>query len=401
MSSWNLPLPLLLDGATATMLQQQGMPREANTAQWVLQHPDQLVQLQRRYVAAGCDVLYTATFDANRAALDQRGEQSSVAKINRELVELSKKAAGKQTKIAGCLSPVGMNEYWTERNPDLTPMIAIFREQAEALAEAGVDFLVCESMQTLCQARAALLGARSTGLPVAVTFSVNEQGKTITGGRLLPAVITLQSMGAAAIGLDCSHGPAAMLRPLKKALSHAAVPLVAKPSVICGETELSPLQFAEEMKKLMDTGAVLVGGCCGAKPEHMAVLRGVVDTHEVVISREIDDHAVANDKEAFFLAEDLYSSPILDCNSRLADNLIDAEDTYNVARVEIACEEDIGEFLEAAEVCRLPLAVYTNTPALLENVLVRYNGRLMVDSVCDMERKELEEIAARYGAVVY
>lgn len=398
-------LPLLLDGATGTQLIAAGMPADACPELWALEHPAIVTELQRRYILAGSDVLYAPTFGANRARLAPFGLADRTAEFNRRLAALSREAVvscpKSRCRIAGVLSPTGLGTESPEDAP-FDKWIAVYAEQAAALKEAGVDLLVCETMTSLGEARAALLAARETGLPVIVTLTVNREGETASGGRLLPAVITLQSLGAAAVGLNCSVGPACMAEPIAEALPYASVPLVAKPSTMAeGGGALSPLQFGEAVRSLMDAGATIVGGCCGASPEHVAVLRGVVDQHPTVAPREIDTDACAVESEAFFLADDLEYGDPLPCDSDLADRLIEAEEEGNVALVELSGPGDLSSLLEFGGMSRLPIALHADHPLLLDEALRRFPGRLLVDSLCEIERPLLEDIAVRYGAVVF
>ncbi len=395
---------LLLDGATGTALQAAGMPAGVCTEQWIVEHPAALQELQRRYAAAGCDVLYAPTFGANRARLKPFGLENQVAELNRRLVALTREAAP-GCKIAGNLSPTGLlvepyDEWEEESDParllSMQEAVDIFAEQVEALQAAGVDLIVAETMTSLNEARAALLAARRTGLPVFVTIAVNEEGHALSGTSLLPCVITLQAMGATAVGVNCCT-PAAAREELEAALPYAQVPLIAKP---CG-TGFSPLRFGEAMGELLAAGAVIVGGCCGTLPEHMAVLRGVLDDFPTIVAPEVDGNAAAGEREAFFLAEDLDPTPPLPCDSNLADAFIEAEEDYNVARVHVAATEDIPVLLEAAQVCRLPIALYTDDALVLDETLLRFPGRLLVDSLCEIETELLEDIASHYGAVVF
>lgn len=388
----------LLDGATATAMMATGMPEGVCTEQWILEHPEPLIQLQKRYAAAGCDILTAPTFGANRARLAAFGLAERLEELNTRLVALTREAApGKP--VAGNLSPTGLLPEPYGEDGGGVPMeelVSIYKEQASALQKAGVELLLVETMTSLNEARAALLACRDTGLPVFVSFAVDEEGRTLSGASLLPCLITLQAMGAAAVGLNCAS-PAVIGEQLRQVLPYARVPLIAQPAA----GGLSPLGFGEAMEEVMGAGAAIVGGCCGTLPEHLAVLRGVLDKAPVVASPEVDGYAAAGEQEAFFLADDLEPCEALPCDSDLADALIEAEDEYNVARVHVAEREDIPVLLEAVRVCRLPLALYCDSPLVLDETLLRVPGRLLVDSLCDIEPELLEDIAAHYGAIVF
>ena len=164
---------------------------------------------------------------------------------------------------------------------------------------------------------------------------------------------------------------------------------------------LDPTHFAEEAERLLAAGASLLGGCCGAGPEHLALLRGLLDRHPIVASPEIDTQAAAGEREALFLSDDLEPSKPLICDSELADSLIEAEEEANVALVHIACREDIDTLIAASPMSRLPIAINTDSAGLLEETLRRYPGRLLVDTMSEEDTALLEEIAARYGAISF
>ena len=320
-----------------------------------------------------------------------------------------KEAAGRRVLIAGDLAGVGLPIDAENRDGhgiSFDRLVDSYAVQATALKEGGADLLVCETLTGLSEARAALLACRETGLPVLLSLTVDQEGEARTGARLLPAVITLQSLGAAAVGLNCSFGPIGMAEWLEDALPYAAVPLLAKPAAsFPGQdgrmVSLDPTHFAEEAERLLAAGASLLGGCCGAGPEHLALLRGLLDRHPIVASPEIDTQAAAGEREAFFLSDDLEPSKPLICDSELADSLIEAEEEANVALVHIACREDIDTLIAASPMSRLPIAINTDSAGLLEETLRRYPGRLLVDTMSEEDTALLEEIAARYGAISF
>ena len=398
-------LPLLLDGATGTTLLGAGMPADACVEDWVLSHPDVLLELQTAYAGAGCDVLYAPTFGANRVNLRRHGLEGRIREMNLELVALTRKAAGDRCLVAGDMTSTGL---LVEPFGDASfeELLAVYEEQSGLLKEAGADLIVCETLTSLTDARAALLAARKTGLPVFVTLTVNDRGRTMSGSPLLPCVITLQALGAAAVGFNCSTGLTGMEDWIAEVLPHAAVPLIAKPNAMAKDAvgfdqNLEPEEFAQGMEALLGAGATIVGGCCGTTPAHLAALRRAVDKQPTIAPQEIDVDAASGERAAFFLSDDLEPSPPIPCDSRLPDALIDAEEEYNVARVRVDSEDDILELLTSAAVCQLPTAVYTDDALLLDKVLLLYPGRLLVDSVCEIEKPLLEDIAAQYGAIVY
>ncbi len=396
---------MLLDGATATQMIAAGMPADACPEAWILEHPDLLVSLQKEYIAAGADAVLAPTFGANRTRLGRFGLSDRVREMNLRLVELSRRAAGdSDVLIAGDLSPTGLS-LAPYGESDLDEVLSVYREQCAALKEAGVDFLFCETMMNLADARAAVLAARETGLPVMVTFTVDDSGRTPAGGELLPALITLQSLGADAVGLNCSGGPSSLLDSVRRALPHASVPLIAKPCaglIDSGNGALSPGQFADAMLPLLKEGVLIVGGCCGSTPAHIAALRQLLDGVQLPGTPDPDDFAASVESEAFFLGDDLELSEPLDCEYDLADQLIDLEDEpVNVARVRVHNEDDARILSENAHMSRLPICISADHADVLDRALLLFPGRALVDSETELERDEIEEIAERYGAIVF
>lgn len=408
MEDFPYPLPLLLDGATGTALISAGMPADIRRPggpgmeQWILSHPDTLRQLQNAYIDAGAQAVLAPTFGANAALLSAYGLEGRVAELNTALVRLSQSAAKPRgVPVGGNVCPSGLfvPPYGES---DFDDIYDLYREQIRALDEAGVDFIAIESQTSLADMRAAVLAARATDLPVFVTIAADENGRTVTGSTLLPTVITLQAMGADAIGLNCLLDP--MLPLLGQVFPHAAVPLIAKPNARdASGTLLSPAQFAEKMQLLMWAGARIVGGYDASTPAHIAALRETaLGFGPPAIPEEPDCYAATIETEAFFLGEDIAFSEPLTCTGHLDDDLIDLDDDRcNAALVEIKSIDDARILAENSGMTRLPIAVHCDTAPLLEAALRYFQGRLIVDSECQIEDEVLEPLAAKYGAILY
>ena len=272
---------VLLDGATGSNLMKAGMPRGVCTEQWVQENPQALLKLQRAYVRAGSDIIYAPTFSANRHSLARHGLQSQVRSLNRELLALSKEAAGEKALVAGDLTTTGvpLEPMGTMKYDEL---FSIYQEQISVLYEAGADLLVVETMLAVDETAVALEAAQSVcELPVMCSLTVQADGTAYFGGDCIEAVQTLQELGASAVGINCSCGPeqlGSIVRNMKKA---AKVPLLVKPNagmpVISDQGEaIYPMgaeEFAEHMQALVAAGANLIGGCCGTSPEFIAALK--------------------------------------------------------------------------------------------------------------------------------
>ena len=278
---------VLLDGATGSNLRAAGMPVGVPPERWNLDHPQALLDLQRAYVSAGSQILCAPTFSANRLALRHYFLEEQVAPLNVSLVELSKEAAGGRALVAGDLATLGQP---MEPNGRMTYARAydIYREQIEALAEAGVDLLAAETLMGSEEALALLDAASSVcGLPVLCAFSAEADGSLIFGGSVREAarlVETLQEMGAAAVGVNCSVGPdqlEAVVRTIREAVD---IPVVAKPNAGLPVIDhlgrahyaMGPEEFARHMAVLVEAGAAVVGGCCGTTPAYIRRLAGML-----------------------------------------------------------------------------------------------------------------------------
>ena len=284
---------LYLDGATGSNLVKAGMPSGVCPEQWILEHPAIMLDLQKRYVAAGTNILYAPTFTANRIKLAEYGLEAQMQAMIKKLVDISKEAA------AGADHPVFVAGDLTMTGEQLAPMgrmeletlIDIYKEQITALLDAGVDLFVVETMMSLAEARAALIAAKEVcDLPVMVTMTFEADGRTLYGTDAKTAAIVLESLGAAAIGVNCSTGPANMRQIVADMTAYTKrVPIIAKPNAGLpfldeqGNTcySMDAEEFAEEMKVLVEVGASILGGCCGTTPEFIRQLHDTFGTGTV------------------------------------------------------------------------------------------------------------------------
>ena len=218
--------PLLLDGATGSNLMKAGMPKGVCAETWILDHPQAILDLQRAYVAAGSQVLLAPTFTAGRMYLSQHGLEGELKELNRCLVALSREAAQGKAWVAGDMTTMGRADVPYET------MLEYYEEQARALAEAGVDLILCETLMGHDEAMAALEGCRMAAaeLPVCCSFSVTADGMLYFGGSVYEAAPQVAEFGADAVGINCSVGPdqlESVVRALQESLT---VPVIAKPN---------------------------------------------------------------------------------------------------------------------------------------------------------------------------
>lgn len=272
--------PLLLDGATGSNLMKAGMPKGVCAETWILDHPQAILDLQRAYVAAGSQVLLAPTFTAGRMYLSQHGLEGELKALNRRLVALSREAAQGKAWVAGDMTTMGRADVPYET------MLEYYHEQAQALAEAGVDLILCETLMGHDEAMAALEGCRMAAaeLPVCCSFSVTADGMLYFGGSVYEAAPQVAEFGADAVGINCSVGPdqlESVVRALRESLT---VPVIAKPNAGMPEIDdqgnahysMHAADFGRHMAALHRAGASILGGCCGTEPPYIAALKAAL-----------------------------------------------------------------------------------------------------------------------------
>lgn len=274
---------VILDGATGTNLQKAGMPVGACPEEWILGNQDVIKGLQQSYVEAGTQILYAPTFTGNRIKLAEYGLEGRLEEINSRLVRLSAEAAGGKAFVAGDLTMTGQQLY-PLGDLQFEDLVQVYKEQAEAIYEAGADLFVIETMMSLQETRAAVIAIQEIcSLPVMASLTFEADGRTLFGTDPETAVTVLQSLGVDAVGLNCSTGPMEMTGTVEKMYAYANIPILAKPNAGMPELEggmtvykTSPGEFARAGKELVKAGAALVGGCCGTTPAHIKALADAV-----------------------------------------------------------------------------------------------------------------------------
>ena len=280
-----MPKPILTDGAWGTQLQARGLPPGELPDLWNLTRPEVVEGVPRLYVEAGSEIVLTNTFRANRIVMREKHPDVDVRAVNRAGVEISKRAAGGRAKVFASIGPSGkilmMGDVTEEE------LETAFREQAEALAEAGPDGLVIETMSDLAEAKIALAAAKATGL-FTVACMVYDSGKnkdrTMMGVTPEQAARELADAGADAIGANCGNGIAGYVPVCQRLHAAADLPVWIKanaglPEMKDGQVVYSttPEEFASHVPRLVEAGASYIGGCCGTSPDYIRAVRAVLD----------------------------------------------------------------------------------------------------------------------------
>lgn len=398
-------LPLILDGATGTALQKRGMPAGACTEQWVLEHPEAILDVQARYLDAGSDVLYAPTFGANPVKLHQHHIDGQTADYNTRLLELTQQASGGRALVAADIAPTGLfiRPYG---EAEFEQIVQAYTEQAAALAQAGADLFAVETTMTMAEARAAVLAIRSVSdKPIFVTFTCEENGRSLSGTDMAAALITMQRMGVSAFGLNCSTGPEQMLETLRRIAPYAAVPLIAKPNaglptVVDDQAvyDCPAEELASFVPVLAEAGVRIFGGCCGTDETHIAALRAAVDALDfdaIAPVAPAGGRFAATEREVIALSDDAEMSDIFECGDDLEDDLMDAEE--DIVRVAVESMDDAEIFAGSCFAApRAAMCVISHDKAAFEAALRAYQGvALCPDGQFDAEF--LDAMEQKYG----
>jgi 5-methyltetrahydrofolate--homocysteine methyltransferase len=271
---------LVADGATGTMLQAAGLSEGTAPESWNLTHPEKILDLHRAYLEAGSQIILTNSFGGSRFRLGKKGLQDKVHEVNRAAATLAKEAAGQEAFVAGSMGPTGelMKPLGT-----LSYVVAVeaFAEQAEALAEGGVDAILVETMSDLNEAKAAIVGTKQvTDLPILCTLSFDTQRHTMMGVSPRRAAKEMWPLGLVAIGGNCGKTLDDMeevLRQMGKAVPEAtlmAKPNAGLPRLVDGQAvyDVAPQVMAEYALRYAELGAKIIGGCCGSTPAHIKAM---------------------------------------------------------------------------------------------------------------------------------
>lgn len=426
---------VMLDGATGSNLMSAGMPIGACPEKWILENPGVLVDLQRAYIKAGTNILLAPTFTANRIKLAEYGLENDIADINKRLVALSKEAVAKEGHrgyVAGDMTMTG-RQLVPVGSMELEELIDVYREQASILVEAGVDLFFVETMMSLAEARACVIAIREVcDLPIMASMTFNSDGKTLFGATPESSIVVLQSLGADAVGINCSTGPKELVPLIERMVEYAKVPVFAKPNngmpeLIDGKTEytMTPEEFSSYGRMLVDAGAAAVGGCCGSTPKHIEALKRRVRSlkpAEISCSREraISSESVVQDIELngnfIVVGERINPTGKKKLQAELKEDKFDL--VVSMAEEQTECGAKILDInmgmngidelsmmkkaiYEVTSVTNLPLCIDSSHVNIIEEALRIYPGRALINSISYEEKKcrPLMKIAAKYGAM--
>lgn len=427
----------ILDGATGSNLQKAGMKSGECPEQWILNHPDIFIDLQKKYIEAGSDAVYAPTFTSTRVKLDEYGLGAKQREYVGKLVGLSKQAVeesrtDRKIYVLGDISMTGLQIQPLGTMP-FEELVDIYKEQVTLSVEAGVDGFVIETMMSLQEARAAVLAVKeSFDLPVFVTMTFQEDGRTLYGTSPETAMVVLQEMGVDAVGINCSTGPDKMVDAVKSMKRYAKVPVIVKPNaglpaLVDGETvyDMGPDEFARAMKKLAEAGATVLGGCCGTTPEHICCLKEalkeqmfkpLVPARERTLTTERNVTSISLDGTFTIVGERINPTGKKALQEQLRQGQLDLVVEMAEEQVEKGArildvnmgmngidekEMMLKAVQELTMTVDVPLSIDSSYVEVVEQALRIYPGRALINSI-SLETEKFEKlipIARKYGAM--
>jgi len=285
---------ILSDGAIGTYLHEQGVPMDRCFAELCLTDGPAIEAVHREYVDAGAEILTTNSYGANRVQLDRQGLAGDLRRINIAAARLARQASEHRCYVAGAIGPLGAAMEPLGR-VGRDEALTVFREQAEALAEGGVDLIVIETISDLEEFEVALQGAREAcDLPVVVHKTFTEDGRTLMGELPHEVVARAAAAGAVAVGANCTVGPQRMVDIIERMAERAEIPLSALPTaglprLVDGQVRYhaEPAYMGRYARLIAEAGATIIGACCGSKPEHIAAMAGELATFEATARRTV------------------------------------------------------------------------------------------------------------------
>lgn len=435
----------IFDGAMGTMLQAAGLEEGYCPELFNIERPEVVKDIHAQYLLHGSDVITTNTFGACGLKLEDYDLQDRVREINIAAVKVAKEAIAENkptARVAGSMGPTG-RFLQPLGNMSFDSIYDTYREQAEALIEGGVDFIIIETIIDVQEMRAALLasldareaaGKTKDDVQIICQFSFSEDGRTITGTPPAVATTIVEAMGADIIGINCSLGPEQITPLIEEIASVTNLPISCQPNAgmpqLINKQTVFPLT-AEEMGPLMlaivDAGASYVGGCCGTTPAHIQSISNAVKAHPpkerahiapktIITSRtkllELGHHTKPliigeriNPTGRKVLAQELRDGSFIRVKRDALDQVEAGADILDVNMGVAGMDQSPlmeRAIFELSMLVETPLSIDTLDPVAMEIALKNYPGRALINSVNGEEESitHVMPLAKRYGAAL-
>ncbi len=415
------------DGGAGTLLQSWGLKSGEKPETWNITNPEKIIEMHRLYLEAGANIITTCTFGANRLKFDNLEEIVTAA------VENAKTACEgyNEAYVALDIGPTGkMLEPLGDLN--FEDAVSIFSETIKIGARAGADLILIETINDSYEAKAAVLAAKeSCDLPVFVTCVYDETHKLMTGADPAAMIAMLEGLGADAIGMNCSLGPRQMAEIVPEFAKYSSVPIIVNPNAGLprsenGETvyDIDADEFSDIMCDIFNSGATIIGGCCGSTPEH--IRKTVKKTKNLPFSLPEKKnntlvssytHAVEIGKNPVIIGERINPTGKKRFKEALRENdigyilnegLAQNKKGVSILDVNVGLPE-IDETAMMISVIKalqgvtdLPLQIDTVDPVAMEKAMRIYNGKALINSVSGKEEsmKSVFPLIKKYGGAV-
>jgi len=374
-----------------------------------LQNPEVVLELQKSYVKAGCDILLANTFNANPMKLRKLGLEKDFEKINHSAVQIAQKAGGTKTLVFGDISSTGDFLAPLGKN-DFEEVVQNYSLQAQILTLAGVDGFIIETMSDLKELKAAVLGIRSVcnNLPLIAQMSFEADGRSVTGTTPRIFATLLDDLDVDVIGVNCSTGPENMLEVVKTIYENTTKFISVEPNAgtphYDGKIvsyEMSPAQFADFATKFAELGANIIGGCCGSTHQHIKAIAQSIQ-HVKPIQRNKKIKQILSSRTEIFevdpfliigerinpASKPLWQNEIneMDFQSLLKEAVKQQEEGSSILDVNLGIEKLLDEdhFRSVIQLfdrqSSIPLSLDIQTNKFLEAALRDYAGRPLLNS---------------------
>ena len=424
---------LVFDGGLGTMLLEKGLEAGSSPELLNLKNPQAIEEVHLGYLNAGADVITTNTFGGNRLKLAEYGLQQQIKEINAAGVKIARKVADKFNRyVAASVGPTG---EFMEPMGKLTfkEMYQIFKEQITALIEEKPDFIILETFHDLGEIRVALLAARDIcNIPVICSLTF-EGNRTLTGASPTSAAVVLESLGASAIGANCSGGPTSLFKVVEEMANNTSLPVIVQPNAGLPQWKgdkavysLEPDGFIQELEPYFHIGVNIFGSCCGSTPQHTKAIKERLREHRVTSKPALKAGSFASRGQTVFVGENtlpLIVGERINPTGRkdLANALRNEEFGLLQSEAEIQVEsgahildinvgthnidekETMSKFINLLQQkIDIPLCIDSTNPDVIERALQIYHGKALVNSI-NGEKSVYEKIlpiVKRYGAGV-
>ena len=422
---------IIFDGAMGTMLQKRGLKRGEIPELLNLTSPEIIRSIHDEYFDAGCDVVSANTFGANRYKAEKTGR--SLADLVSSAVEIAKKAASCRKKKYAALDigPCGRVLQPTGDLP-FEEAVEVFSEIVRAGSKAGADLILLETFTDLYELKAALIAVKeNSNLPVLATMSFEENGTSFFGATVESMVLTLQALGADALGVNCSLGPKQLVPIVERLLRASSIPVMVQPNAGLplfenGEAryDVTSEEFADHIKKFVEEGAVIVGGCCGTDPGYIRLVKERLKGVTSLRKRPLLRTGVCSPSRSVFFGDDtvIIGERLNPTGKKALQAALRVKDMDHVLKEAIRQQEqgahildvnmglpDIDEpemlkkaVIEIQSVIDLPLQLDSSDPNALEKAARVYNGKPLINSVNGkkVSLQKILPIVKKYGAAV-